>query len=93
MAAGGTSVHVITAKSILERLGEQPFRPFRICLSDGSAHEVPHREFAWVFGNRIFVGVAANGAAGENPQVRELSELHVTRIEDRAQRRRRRVAG
>lgn len=84
---------MIAAKSIQERLGEQPFRPFRICLSDGSACEVPHREFAWVFGNRVFVGVAANGAPGEEPRVRELSELHVTRIEDRAERRRRRVAG
>ena len=45
------------------------------------------REFAWVFGSRVFVGIAANGAAGDDPRVREISDLHVTRIEDRAPRR------
>lgn len=80
---------MVAAKSIRERLDEQPFRPFRICLSDGSEHQVPHREFAWVFGNRVFVGIATNGAVGGDPRVRELSDLHVTRIEDTARRRRR----
>ena len=77
-----------TAKSIRERLDAQPFRPFRICLSGGSTYKVPHREFAWVFGNRVFVGIAANGVVGDDPRVRELSNLHVTRIEDIARRRR-----
>ena len=72
---------MITARQIREYLQAKPFKPFRLFLSDGSSHEVPHPEFAWVFGSTIFVGVA--GKSTKNPEdfVKQLSLLHVTRIE------------
>jgi hypothetical protein len=73
---------MITAKNLRGRLAESPFRPFRICLGDGAEIDIPHREFAWVFGNRVFVGVAENGDVGADPRVREISDLHITRLEE-----------
>ncbi len=68
---------------------EPPFRPFRLFLSDGSRHEVPHPEFAWVFGGRVFVGVPTRSNAVDG-KVKELAILHLTRIEDLPERRTRR---
>ena len=76
---------MITAAHIIESLNRKPFRPFRLFLSDGSSHDVPHPEFAWVFGGRIFVGVPTN--SDWDAPVKELSLLHVTRIEERVTRK------
>ncbi len=51
-------------------------------MSDGSSHSVPHPEFAWVFGGRVFIGVAGKGTSGANAKVKELSILRVTRFEE-----------
>ena len=76
---------MITASRIREYLDRRPFRPFRVFLSDGSHHEIPHPEFAWVFGGRIFIGLPGKGAANGNGKVKELALLHVTRVEELAQ--------
>lgn len=72
---------MITASRIRELLSETPFRPFRVYLSDGSHHDVPHPEFAWVFGSSIFIGLAAGSNGHVEHFVKELSLLHVSRIE------------
>ena len=72
---------MITDKQLKEYLQAKPFRPFRIFLSDGSHHDVPHPEFAWVFGTTIFVGVAGKSTKVAEDYVKQLSLLHVTRIE------------
>ena len=72
---------MITAGRIREMLNTRPFRPFRLFLSDGSHHDVPHPEFAWVFGGSIFVGVPARNGDVFDAYVKELSILHVTRAE------------
>lgn len=60
----------------------RPFVPFRVYLSDGSKHEVPHPEFAWVFGGSMFVGKQGSDAkGGEGEWVTEVAILHVNRIE------------
>jgi hypothetical protein len=77
---------MITGAQIKERLNRKPFRPVRIYLSDGSKHDVPHPEFAWVFGSRIFIGVPGKGTSGANGSVKELAVLHVTRLEEAPRR-------
>lgn len=73
---------MINARRIKELLGARPFVPFRVYLSDGSMHEVPHPEFAWVFGGSLFIGKKGDGSgAGEQEWVAELAILHVSRIE------------
>jgi hypothetical protein len=82
---------VITAAQIRRRLFGRPFQPFRIFLSDGSHHDVPHPEFAWVIANRVFVGLPGKNGDLLSEEMKELSILHVTRIEDlRAAKRRKR---
>jgi hypothetical protein len=73
---------MITSTRIRELLQRKPFRPFRLFLSDGSHHDVPHPEFAWVFGGRVFVGVPSNGNGDAHGRVKELAVLHLTRIEE-----------
>ncbi|PWU13084.1 MAG: hypothetical protein C5B50_19980 [Verrucomicrobia bacterium] len=71
---------MITPAHIRQRILAKPFKPFRIFMSDGSYHDVPHSEFAWVFGSIVFVGVPGSG--GESAGfVKELSILHVSRLE------------
>ena len=72
---------MITARQIREYLQAKPFKPFRLFLSDGSSHEVPHPEFAWVFGSTIFVGVAGKSTRHPEDYVKQLSLLHATRLE------------
>ena len=72
---------MVSARHIREYLQAKPFRPFRLHLSDGSGHEVPHPEFAWVFGSTVFVGVAAKSTRAPEDFVKQTAILHVTRIE------------
>jgi hypothetical protein len=75
---------MINANRIKEMLDRKPFRPFKIFLSDGSHHEVPHPEFAWVFGGRVFIGVPGKGSPDMDGKVKELAILHITRVEEHA---------
>lgn len=79
-------VGMIPSVQIKELLNRKPFRPFRLFLSDGSHHDVPHPEFAWVFGGRVFIGVPSNGGEAHG-RIKELAVLHLTRVEDLAQRK------
>ncbi|HEV3409517.1 MAG TPA: hypothetical protein VG095_04440 [Chthoniobacterales bacterium] len=82
---------MITPARVRERLNERPFRPFRLHLSDGSHHDVPHPEFAWVAGTRLFIGrPRGNGTRDEwsDWSVKELSILHLTQIDDLPRARR-----
>ncbi|MFN0066812.1 MAG: hypothetical protein ACKVYV_04160 [Limisphaerales bacterium] len=73
---------MITARNIRELLDARPFKPFRIFLTDGSSHDIPHPEFGWVFGGRIFVGEAAGPGIESGTGVRQLAILHVARVEE-----------
>lgn len=72
---------MITAQNIRELLNEKPFHPFRLHLSDGTAHEVPHPEWAWLVGNRVFVA-APRGKKSDDWSVKQLSILHVTQLQE-----------
>ena len=72
---------MITARQIRQHLEARPFKPFRLFMSDGSRHEVPHPEFGWVFGSTVFVGVPAGPGKAEEEFVKQLSLLHITRVE------------
>ena len=63
------------------RLAAKPFQPFVVFLTDGSAHPVPHPEFAWVFQNSLFVGSEGDLPFGMDAAVSQLSILHISRLE------------
>jgi hypothetical protein len=79
---------MITPGRIKELLERKPFRPFRLCLSDGSSHAVPHPEFAWVYGGRIFVGSPGDNGPDSVGPLKELAILHVTRVEEQKPQKR-----
>lgn len=64
---------------ILAHLRKQPFRPIRMCMSDGSTYDVLHPENAAV--SRTEVAVAVAEADEEVPERMVYCEpLHITRI-------------
>ena len=72
---------MITTARLREYLQARPFRPFRVYLSDGSYHDIPHPEFAWLLGSRLYVAWIDETRGPEDPASRELAVLHITRIE------------
>jgi len=72
---------MITPRQVREYLNARPFHPFRLFLSDGSVHPVPHPEFAWVFGSSIFVGIPGKSSKHPEDYVKQVAILHITRIE------------
>jgi hypothetical protein len=78
---------MITINRLREHLSATPFQPFRIFLSDESHHDVPHPEFAWVIGNQLLVAKIVKERGPEDPAIKELSILHVTRVEPLARKK------
>src|SRR6266542_2159741 len=76
-APGFYVLPVITPKHVRDALTATPFKPFRLFISDGSAHEILHPELAWLLGNRVFIGIP-NGDPNDY-SVKQLSILHLTR--------------
>ncbi len=72
---------MITSSRIKEYLAATPFRPFRVWLSDCSHHDIPHPEFAWQIGTRLYVAKIVKDRGPSDPAVAELAVLHITRIE------------
>jgi hypothetical protein len=65
---------------IRDHLRQTPFKPFRLCMSDGSSYDVPHRD--WVFVSRTTVAVALRlGEDDLADRMVYLDPLHITRIE------------
>ena len=75
---------MITPARIKEILDRKPFRPFLLFLSDGSKHDVPHPEFAWVYGARMFIGTPGKATPYSDGLLKEIAILHVTRVEELA---------
>ena len=72
---------MITAKQIRELLEAKPFKPFRICMSDGPHRDITHHDMAWVTQSTVEVGINLN-ADGFAEYVARCSILHITKLED-----------
>ena len=72
---------MITAKQIRELLEAKPFKPFRICMSDGTRHDIIHHDMAWVLKGTVEVGINLD-ADGFAEYATRCSILHITRLED-----------
>ena len=72
---------MITPRVLRDRMNAQPFRPFRICLSDGKSFDIANHDAAFVKASTIEIGVEldAQGFAGH---CAECAILHITRLED-----------
>lgn len=67
-------------EEIRKILGERPFRPFRIHMSDGASYDVRHPELVLVAKRQLIVGVAKPGSDILD-DFSFVNILHITRIE------------
>jgi hypothetical protein len=72
---------MINAPILRERMNAQPFKPFRLCMSDGKTFDITNHDMAWVKAGTIEVGIELN-ARGFAQYTAECAILHITRIED-----------
>ena len=72
---------MITAKQIRELLEAKPFKPFRICMSDGTQRDITHHDMAWVTKSTVEVGINLD-ADGFAEYVTRCSIQHITKLED-----------
>jgi hypothetical protein len=67
---------------VRDQLRKQPFEPFRIHISDGSAYGIDHPEMAVITARAIGVGVHATDDVEDIPERPvQLDPWHVTRLE------------
>jgi len=69
-------------EELWQRLHSQPFEPFRICLTDGTAYEVPHPELVMVGRRSAVVGITeARQAPPFYDRTTTVALLHIVRLE------------
>ena len=67
---------------ILNTLKEQPFRPFRIHVSDGAHYDVRHPEFVMVTTNQVLVFVPfPNQPHPAFQRYHSIAMIHISRLE------------
>lgn len=72
---------MITAKRVRDLITANPFKPFRIHMSDGSHHDVTNRDMAIVERNTIDIGVNLDPDGIAGGLVR-FSILHIVKLAD-----------
>ena len=72
---------MITAKQLRELLQARPFKPFRICMSDGAHYDVNNHDMAFVGRNTVEIGLNLD-PDGFAEYFARCSILHITRLED-----------
>jgi hypothetical protein len=72
---------MITAMQLRDHMNENPFRPFRVNLSDGRSFEVLNHDMAFVKRNSIEIGINLDSRSFAQKYV-ECAILQITSIED-----------
>ena len=72
---------MITAKQLRELITAQPFKPFRVYLSNGSAYDITHHDMAIVEKNTLDIGLNRDEDGIAQRLVR-CAILHVVKLED-----------
>jgi hypothetical protein len=72
---------MITALELKERMELQPFKPFRICMSDGKTYDITNHDMMFVKRNAVLVGIDFDDNSIAERLV-ECALLHITRLED-----------
>jgi hypothetical protein len=72
---------MVSAKEIKALMDADPFRPFKIHLSDGSTYEVPNHDAALETRNYVEVGLTRD-PDGISERITRCATIHINRIED-----------
>lgn len=76
------SVRRMRPEELVRLLKRRPFKPLRICTTDGGVFEVRHPDQVFVTGWRIEIAVEPNPQTGEWRRVEHFSPLHLARVEE-----------
>jgi hypothetical protein len=66
---------------ILRLLRDQPFRPFRLQLTDGISYEIRHPDMAIVTPAAVYVGIPAPNTQGPATDIVMVSMRHIIQLE------------
>ena len=69
-------------EDIRELRDAHPFVPFRICLTDGKAYDVPNPDFLMISRTVIDIGIASDPSTGIYDRIVRVSPLHIVRVEN-----------
>jgi hypothetical protein len=72
---------MINARTLKERMDARPFKPFRICLSDGKSFDIINHDIAFVKSSTVEIGIELD-AQGFAEYCAECAFIHIVRIED-----------
>ena len=72
---------MFNAKQLRDHLNAQPFRPFLIHTSDGSAYDVPTHDAAFITQTKMEIGLDLN-ADGIAARSVHCAILHITQVEE-----------
>ena len=72
---------MFTAIQFKKLMDVQPFKPFRVHMSDGNVYEVPNHDAAFVKRNAIQIGLDLD-SEGLASRFVDCAIIHVTRIEE-----------
>ncbi len=62
-------------------MGAQPFKPFRICNSDGKSYDITNHDMMFVKRNAVLIGIDFDSNSIAERLV-ECALIHITRVED-----------
>jgi hypothetical protein len=78
----------MTSTDLQNLVRQQPFVPLRIYVSDGTMHEIRHREFIWVgVGMAVLVVPLPNQANDDKPMIERTIHIdlrHIVKVESEA---------
>lgn len=69
------------SEQIKEFLDTRPFKPLRICMSDGVSITIGHPELVWVARDIVAIGTGLDKPTGLPDKVRFCSPEHIVRVE------------
>ena len=72
---------MITAVDLKDRMHFQPFKPFRICMSDGKTYDITNHDMMFITRNTVYIGINLDANDLVERAV-QCAILHITRVED-----------
>ena len=71
----------MSAEELREDLKQQPFRPFRVVMSDGGGFDIVHPDLLWVGQRSAMIGLTGAPSVGLYERTVRVDLRHVVRTE------------
>lgn len=72
---------IISAIELKKRMDAQPFKPFRLCITDGKTYDITNHDAMFVRRNAVQIGIDLDADSLAERFV-ECAIIHITRVED-----------